>query len=261
MTEKQLILKEKTAEGVIRIVLNNPPLNIVTRELTCHLDQVLTEIEQDSSVRSVILSGSGERSFSAGSDIKEFPEILETVVEEKLDYENRVFGKIANLSKPTIAEIEGVALGGGCEIALACDLRIMSENARIGLPEVNLGWFPGSGGLYRLPYIVGPAIAKELMFVGNLITAQEAFRIGLVNRVAESNQLKAVTEELANTLAAKPQKAINAIKYGVNQCFNFTNEQMLQLNLQLCREVFRTEDAVEGIEAFIGKRTPKFQHR
>ncbi|MHB1654233.1 MAG: enoyl-CoA hydratase/isomerase family protein [Desulfitobacteriaceae bacterium] len=260
MTTKQLVLLEKVSDGVVRIVLNDPPLNIVTLELTKQLDQVLTEIEQDQAVRAVIVTGSGNRAFSVGSDVKEFPDFMDTVVEEKLAYENQVYAKLAELSKPTLGVIRGMALGGGCEIALACDMRIMASDARIGLPEIKLGWFPGSGGLYRLPYIVGPALAKELMFFGDFLTAEEALRIGLVNRVAAPDKVMPVAEDLAGIIAKRPQKGIEAIKQGVNKCFNLASLEAIELNLELCRKVFNTEDAAEGIKAFKEKREPQFKH-
>lgn len=257
---QRLVLQEKVSDGVLRLVLNNPPLNIVNRELTRHLDEVLSEVEQDPGVRAVIVTGAGERAFSVGSDVKEFPDIMETVVEKKLAYENKVFAKLAELSKPTIGVIKGMALGGGCEIALACDLRIMASDARIGLPEIKLGWFPGSGGLYRLPYLVGPALAKELMFFGEFLTAEEALRIGLVNRVADPERVMDIAEELAGILAKRPQKGIEAIKQGVNKCFDLTLKEAINLNLELTRKVFNTDDAAEGIKAFKEKREPKFKN-
>lgn len=261
MPDSGLLLYEKAAEGFSRIVFNNPPLNLVNRELTAQLDELLTEIERDDSVRAVILTGMGNRAFSAGSDVREMNGILHTIVESKLAAENRVFEKLANLSKPTIAAIQGVALGGGCEIALACDLRIMSANARIGLPEITLGWFPGMEGMYRLPQIVGPAIAKELLFFGSQLTAEEAYRIGLVNRLAEPGQLMAQAEEMAVILASRARHAIRSIKEAVNQSCSEPPDRMLQRILERSGDVFRTEDAAEGIDAFFNKRQPQFNHR
>jgi enoyl-CoA hydratase len=261
MSNSSLLLYEKGSDGVARIIFNNPPLNLVTREVVLHLDTLLTEIEQDDGVRAVIVTGMGNRAFSAGSDVKEMLGILHTIVEDKLEDENRVFEKLATLSKPTIAAIQGVALGGGCEIALACDLRVMSRSARIGLPEITLGWFPGMEGLYRLPQIVGPARAKELLFLGDLISAEQAFQIGLINRLAEPDQVMAQAEEMAAIIANRARHAIRSIKQAVNESIEQPADKMMPKILEMSRDIFRTEDAAEGIDAFFTKRQPQFKHR
>lgn len=166
MSNKTLITVDRVRLGVAKLTLNNPPLNLNSIEMTRELEKALADIENDNSIRVVVITGAGDRAFCAGSDVHEFPEILDKFVERKLRKENVVFDAVEDLSKPVIAAIEGVALGGGCELAMACDIRVMSETARIGLPEVNLGVFGGSGGLIRTPKLIGLSRTMELMFLG-----------------------------------------------------------------------------------------------
>ena len=178
----EFILVDKTADRVTVVTLNNPPLNLVTLGLCRELRETLSKLEQDDEVRVIVLTGSGKRAFCVGSDIKEFPEVWDDVIGKKLEQENLTFNAVELLSKPVIAAMEGNVLGGGCELSMACDIRILSESGRIGLPEINLGVFPGSGGIFRLAKLVGPAKAVEMMYTGQMLPAQEALRLGLVNR-------------------------------------------------------------------------------
>lgn len=251
-----IILTEDLSDGVIKVVLNNPPLNLVTLALSERLLEVTEDLERDE-VRAVVLTGTGG-TFCAGADIKEFASVRDRVVEKKLARENEAFGGIELLSKPTIAAIEGAALGGGCEIALACDLRVIAEDARIGLPEVKLGVVPGSGGLYRLPRLIGPARSMELMYLGEPVGADEAQRIGLVNRVAPAGEALARAVDLAREIASRPREAVAMIKRGVRQSLALSHEEAVRLTLELSDHVFRTEDAEEGYRAFLEKREPRF---
>ena len=251
-----IILTEDLGGGVTKVVLNNPPLNLVTLALSERLLQVTEEMERDD-VRVVVLTGAGG-TFCAGADIKEFASVRNRVVEKKLARENEAFGGIELLSRPTIAAIEGAALGGGCEIALACDLRVMAEDARIGLPEVKLGVVPGSGGLYRLPNLIGPARSMELMYLGEPIGADEAEQIGLVNKVVPAGEALARAVGLAREVAARPREAVRAIKRGVRESPALSREEAIRLTLELSDHVFKTEDAEEGYRAFLEKREPRF---
>jgi enoyl-CoA hydratase len=251
-----IILTEDLGDGVIKVVLNNPPLNLVTLALSERLLQVTEDLGREE-VRAVVLTGAGG-TFCAGADIKEFASVRDRVIEKKLAQENEAFGGIERLSRPTIAAIEGAALGGGCEIALACDLRVMAEDARIGLPEVKLGVVPGSGGLYRLPNLIGPARSMELMYLGEPIGAAEAERIGLVNRVAPAGEALALAVGLAREIAGRPREAVGAIKCGVRESPALSREEAIRLTLELSDHVFRTEDAEEGYRAFLEKREPRF---
>ncbi len=238
----QRILLERTASGVAKLVLNNPPLNLVTLEMTQQLAEALDEIESDDSVRVVVLTGAGEKAFCVGSDIKEFPAVRDRVVEKKLAKENEAFDRLEFISKPVIAAIEGMAYGGGCEISLACNLRIMAEGAKIGLPEVRLGVVPGSGGLFRLPKLVGPARAMELMYLGKFIGAREAERIGLINEVVPAGEAVSRAVELAGEIAVQPKAAISAIKQAVRETIALPHEEAVHMTLELSEALFRTDD-------------------
>jgi enoyl-CoA hydratase/carnithine racemase len=254
-----MIRLEKQANKVAVVYLDNPPLNILTLDMTQRLITLFSEIEDDDTIRAVIITGAGEKAFCAGADIKEFVAVRDKVIEKKLSRENEALLKIEKLSKPVIAAIDGVALGGGCEIALACDIRIMAEDVKIGLPEIKLGVFPGSGGLYRLPEIVGMSNALEMMYTGEAVTAQEAFRIGLVNHVAQPKSALVFAKKLAEKIAQQPKQSLAAIKAGVRRSLEITREEAIQYNLELSDQVFKSPDCEEGINAFFEKRTPRFE--
>jgi enoyl-CoA hydratase len=256
---RELVLVERLAGGVAKLTLNNLPLNLVTLEMTRQLGDRLDELEHDDAVRAVVVTGAGDRAFCVGSDIKEFPSVRDRVVEQKLTRENEAFDRLAALPKPVIAAIEGMAYGGGCEISLACDLRVIAGNATIGLPEVKLGVVPGSGGLFRLPWLVGSGRALEMMYTGKFLTAQDAERIGLVNEVVAPGEAVARAVEIARGLARMPKAALAAIKRGVAESRAMTHDAALQLALDLSEQLFKTADCVEGIEAFFEKREPRFE--
>src|SRR5688572_2088818 len=193
---------------ITTIRLENPPLNLVTVELTRSLDRALATIEGDPDVRCVVLTGTGDRAFCAGSDVKEFESLQGRVGEGKLLLEKAVYRRIARLPVPSIAAIQADALGGGLELALCCDLRVADESAKLGLPEVRLGVMPGSGGTQRLPRIVGIAKAKELILMGEIISASDALEIGLVNRVAAAGRAVDDAMTMAETIAERGPLAV-----------------------------------------------------
>lgn len=255
----QKIRLEKLANKVAIVYLDNPPLNILTLEMTQRLISLFSEIEEDDQIRVVIITGAGEKAFCAGADINEFVAVRDKVIEKKLAKENEALLKIETLSKPVIAAMDAVALGGGCEMTLACDIRIIAENAKIGLPEIKLGVFPGSGGLYRLPKIVGMSHALEMMYTGDSLTAKEAYRIGLVNHVTEPKQALNFAKMIAEKIAQQPKHALAAIKAGVRKSIEITQDEAIQYNLELSDQVFRSPDCEEGIKAFFEKRKPQFE--
>jgi enoyl-CoA hydratase len=255
---KQILILDKSENGVATLTLNNPPLNLITLESSRKIVGILDELEQDSSIRVLIIKGQGNKAFCAGADVKEFASVWDEVVEKKLKKENEAMDRIAYFSKPVIAAIENVALGGGCELCLACDMRIMSETARIGLPEINLGVFPGSGGLFRLAKLVGPSKAMELMFLGHMLSSTEALQIGLVNRIAPSGMAYILAQEIAVQIAQKSTVSVQLIKKGVHNSQYLSQDEMMKLNLELSNIVFKTKDCEEGIKAFFEKRTPHF---
>ncbi len=250
-------------DGVAVVRLDNQPLNLITRQLTQELGEVLAAIETDKDVRSVVVSGAGSRAFSAGSDIGELPHLMEhgTVIEEKLALENAVFDRLATLRQPTIAAIVGVALGGGAELSLCCDYRIMSESSRIGFPEIHLGTVPGSGGLARLPRLINPSTAMGLLLDGQAIDAKRAYEIGLVNELVDPSRCIDIAIARAREWASRPSVAAQAIKRAVLQG---TREQVtaeVTASLEVSRAIFATADMREGVAAFTEKRTPCFKHR
>jgi enoyl-CoA hydratase len=252
------VLVERPGEGIGKLTLNNPPLNLVTLEMTVQLMDALEELEGDEDVRAVVVTGAGDRAFCASSDVKEFAEVRDRVVQMKLARENEAFGRCESLSKPTVAAIEGLAYGGGCEISMACDLRITGEGARFALPEVRLGVVPGSGGLFRLPELVGPARAMELMYLGESIDASEAERLGLVNEVVPDGEALPRALDVARSISRQPKEAVVAIKRGVRESLHSSREDSVRLTLELSDHLFRTEDCAEGILAFFEKREPRF---
>jgi enoyl-CoA hydratase len=259
MPAENLVLTDCLGGGVAKLTLNNPPLNLVTLEMTQRLIEALENLDRDDSIRAVVVTGAGDKAFSAGSDVKEFADVRERVVEKKLARENEAFSGFEALSKPVIAAIEGLAYGGGCEISMACDLRIVAEGARMALPEVKLGVVPGSGGLFRLPELVGPARAMKLMYLGDPISAREAERIGLVNEVVPDGEALPRALEIARKISRQPKVALAAIKRGVRESAQLPREDAVQLTIEMSDRVFKTGDCAEGIRAFFEKREPRFE--
>lgn len=238
--------------------LDNPPLNLVTVELTRKLDSALADIEANSDIRCVIVTGTGDRAFCAGSDVKEFESLRGRVGEGKLLLEKAVYRRLARLPMPTIAAIQADALGGGLELALCCDLRVADPGAKLGLPEVRLGVMPGSGGTQRLPRIVGPAKAKELILMGEIISASEAAEIGLVNRVSGSGDALTLALTMATTIAERGPIAVREAKRAIDAAGDLALDDGLAFELDSSERLFSSEDMTEGARAFFDKRPPDF---
>jgi enoyl-CoA hydratase len=247
-----------TRGAVARIELDNQPLNLVTGAMMEALDAALDELARDPEVRAVVLTGAGTRAFCAGSDVKEFEQLAGRVAQGKLLYEKYVYRKLAELPVPTTAAIEGDALGGGLELALCCDLRVASENARLGMPEVRLGVIPGSGGTQRLPAVVGPARAKELILVGELIGAQRAEQIGLVNAVVAAGEALAAATDMGERIAQRGPVAVREAKRLIERARDLDMDAGLAAELDASDRVFATDDMLEGVRAFFAKRPPEF---
>jgi len=263
LSETKLVLLERLENGVAKLTLNGPPLNLITVSVNQQMNQALDELGNDDSVRVVVITGSGEKAFCAGADIKEFARFVEsgTMISEKLKLECYVFDKLANLPQPTIAALNGITLGSGLEIALCCDYIIMADHIKVGFPEIKIGLFPGSGGLVRVPKIVGKAKAKELMFFGDMLTAKEALELGMVNEVMPAGEVLARAYQRANQLAELPRQSLRAIKRGINDVYEMPDPQGIQYSLGLISRVLSSDDAKEGVNAFINKRKPNFnQH-
>ena len=253
-----LVLVEPGVVTVIR--LNNPPLNLVSQEMTADLDIALAAVEGDKAVRAVVVAATGDRAWSAGSDVKEFSSLRGRVGAGKLTKENAVYDRLAALELPTVAAIEGDALGGGLELALCCDLRVVAETARLGLPEVRLGVMPGSGGTRRLPRLIGLALAKEMILLGEIIDAATALDIGLVNRVAPSGRAEAVATDLAETLASRGPIGVREAKRLLNAPLDVSADAGRSQELEASERVFASDDMIEGVAAFIEKRNPEFKN-
>ncbi|HSH46097.1 MAG TPA: enoyl-CoA hydratase-related protein [Longimicrobiales bacterium] len=229
---------------------------VVRRELV----EVLDELAVDGETRVAVITGAGEKAFVAGADIGEFAE--RTPLEQREAMEGRrVFDAVAAFPRPVIAAINGYALGGGCELALACDLRIAAASARLGQPEVNLGILPGGGGTQRLPRLVGHGTAMRLILTGELIDAEEARRIGLVDEVVPDHQLMGRTRDLASSMARHSPVALKLIKQAVRAAAEMPLQAGLALERELFITAFSSEDRVEGVRAFLEKREPEFRGR
>lgn len=234
--------------------IDNPPANTLSYEVTLQLLARLKEIEAVEAIRCVVLSSAGEKFFAAGAEISEYMGQPYTAPGFAFDY-------LDSFCRPVIAAVQGIALGGGCELTLCCDLCIAAENARFGLPEVRLGMIPGGGGTQRLPRRVGEAKAKELMFLGDQISAGEALRIGLVNQVVAEGQALAEAKKMAQHIAAQPAVSISMIKQSVERGLQVPLAEGLKIEADLFEFAYRTADAREGVAAFLEKRRPNFQHK
>ena len=246
-------------EGVATLIVERPPLNALSYLTKEEIGACLEEIAADSAVRCLILFGAGGRAFSVGSDIKEFPEVsAHRLGHRRAVHEHNLNNRIDFFPVPTIAAIEGHCLGGGLELALACDLRVASETARLGLPEVKLGGFPGGGGTERLPRLIGEARARELIYTGEPVDAREAWRIGLVNRVAPPGQALTATREMARAIAASSGVTLRTVKSVLDRGMAMDLLAAEQVAIAAIAEVFQSEAIQEGVAAFLEKRPPRF---
>ena len=239
----------------------NPPLNLVTAEVLRELGDALGRLEAAApgDVRAVVVTGSGARAFSAGSDVGEFEAQRGPGGRARLALEQATVTRLARLPMPTIAAIEGNALGGGLEIALACDMRLAAEQARLGLPEVRLAVIPGAGGTQRLARVVGLARARELILTGRVLDATEAERIGLVNRVIPGGGTRAAAHELAAAIAERGPLAVRAAKRLLDASADLSLDDGLAAELEASVRIFATDDMLEGATAFLGKRPPTYR--
>jgi enoyl-CoA hydratase len=254
----QTLLFEKR-EGIGYVTVNRPTkLNALNRQVLDELETCFRAISEDEEVRVVVLTGAGEKAFIAGADISELAEQTPLTGREMAARGQRLFDFVENLGKPVIAAINGYALGGGCELAMACTLRVASENARFGQPEVKLGIVPGYGGSQRLARLVGKGRALELILTGEPVTAQEAYRIGLVNQVTPPGELLAAAEALARKILANAPLAVRFAIEAVNHGLEMSQAEGQFLEASLFALCCATEDMKQGTRAFLEKRPPKF---
>ena len=240
------------------ITINRPDkLNALNKEVFNDLNAAIDEIYKNPEIRSAIITGAGNKAFVAGADISEFLELDPSEATELSARGHKVFDKIENSPKPIVAAVNGFALGGGCELALACHFIYASENAKFGQPEVNLGLIPGYGGTQRLTQLVGRNLAMELLMSGNMISAKEAMEIGVVNKVFSAEELLPKTKEILSLIQSKAPVAVAKVIECVNN-FDHT-QQGYDLEIKKFGECFATEDAKEGASAFLEKRKPNFK--
>jgi len=247
-------------DGIAYVTINRPKvLNALNDTVITELDQVFSAIKDDPQVKAVILTGAGEKAFVAGADITQLVGLNTLEGKTFAERGQAVFNLIENLGKPVIAAINGFALGGGCELAMACTLRVASTKARLGQPEVNLGIIPGYGGTQRLPRLVGKGRAMELVLTGRMVDAQEAYQMGLVNKVVEPEKLIEEAEGLAKTIMSKGPVAVKLAIEAVNRGLEVGLEEGLRIEADLFGVCCSTEDKVEGTKAFLEKRKANFQ--
>ncbi len=248
-------------DGSVAIVTIDRPqmLNALNDETIAELDHCFTAIADDESILCVILTGGGEKSFVAGADINELAVCDVVSGRAKCDRGQKLLSKIENLRQPVIAAINGFALGGGCEIAMACDIRLASEKAKIGQPEVSLGIIPGYGGTQRLSRLVGRGKAKQMIFTGDHINAAEALRIGLVDEVYPPEELMTKAKEMARKIASKGPLAITAAKEAINLGLDVDLKSGCEHEASLFAGICASEDKTEGTKAFLEKRKAEFK--
>lgn len=260
MSDYQTITLEK--RGRVAILTINRPDKLNALNSTVHAEGVaaLDELKKDNEIRVVIITGAGEKSFIAGADIREF-EGQTPVTQRDLFHEKTFFNSLDAFPKPVIAMINGFCLGGGNELALACDLRVCSEGARFGQPEINLGIMCGGGGTQRLTHLIGEGRAMEMMLTGDMIDAETAYKFGLVNHVYPKEELEAKTMALAETIAEKAPIALQLSKEAVKFASRSNLDEGLRREVDLFAICFSTEDKKEGVAAFLEKRKPVFKGR
>jgi len=248
--------------GIGTVTINRPKaLNTLNIEVFTELYAVFCEIETNPAVRVVILTGCGEKAFVAGVDIGEMKNQTSVGIEKFIKIARMAGEKIYNLSQPVIAAINGFAFGGGNELALCCDLRIASENARFGQQEINLGIIPGGGAVQRLPRLVGMAKAKEIVFTGDVFDAQTALEIGLINKVVPPDRLMDEARALAQKLLSKSSVALGYAKKSMNSGVSLSLSSAMDMDECYFARCFSTEDQKEGMKAFVEKRKPEFKNR
>ena len=249
-------------EGIATITFNRPKaLNAMNSETMLELFDVATVCKKDENVKVLIVTGSGEKAFVAGADISQMQNMRPAESLIFMELGNETLRLIETMPKPSIAAVNGYALGGGAEISMACDVRFASENALFGQPEVSLGMMPGWGGTQRLPRLIGMGRAKELIMGGTHIDAKRAYEIGLVNRVLPADQLMAAAKKFAVKLAGLGGFALKMIKHSINFGYDLPIDNAIRLEVECCAQCFSTDDQKEGMKAFLEKRKPVFTGR
>lgn len=252
-----------TVEGGIATITFNRPkaMNAMNHETMAELLDAARACKNDENVKVLILTGAGEKAFVAGADISQMQNLKPAEALSFMELGNETLRLIETMAKPSIAAVNGYALGGGAEISMACDVRFASENAVFGQPEITIGMIPGWGGTQRLPRLIGMGRAKELIMSGTSVDAKRAYEIGLVNRVCPPDQLLAEARKFAGKLMSLPGFALKMIKHSVNFGYDLSLDNAIRLEVECCAQCFSTDDQKEGMKAFLEKRKPVFSGR
>ncbi len=254
-------IKFEVKENIGYVTINRPKaMNALNMDVLNELYDVFTEIDQDKDLRAVILTGEG-KAFVAGADIAQMHQLNALEGREMMMMGHKVMNLIENNEKPVIAAVNGFALGGGCELAMACDIRIASEKAKFAQPEVGLGIIPGFGGTQRLARLVGKGMAKYMILTAEMIKAEEAHRIGLVEKVVAPEELLPEAERIAQTIAAKAPIAIATAKSAINNGYDMDMKSASKFEIETFTAAFGSDDKTEGMAAFLEKRAPEFKNR
>ncbi|MFZ5944482.1 MAG: enoyl-CoA hydratase-related protein [Bacillota bacterium] len=247
------------SEGILTLTINRPKaLNALNTETLIEIRDAVKAAANNEEVQALIITGAGEKAFVAGADIAQMKDLNVLDGRNMTILGQEVFTEIENLPKPVIAAVNGFALGGGCEIAMACDIRIASEKAKFGQPEVNLGIIPGYGGTQRLPRLIGKGKAKYYIFTGEMMTAEQAFQFGLVDKVVAPEELINKAKEVAKTIMSKAPVAVMMAKKAINNGLDMDLDSGIAYEAEAYTTTFSTQDRVEGMTAFVEKRKPNF---
>lgn len=250
----------EVSEGIATITINRPKaLNALNSDVMAELNDASLKCKTDEAIKVVIITGSGEKSFVAGADISQMAELRPQQAMDFMEAGIETFRSFEVLPKPVIAAINGFALGGGVELAMSCDIRLASENARFGQPEILIGLIPGWGGTQRLARLVGMGRAKEYIMAGGQIDAKRAYEIGLVNQVYPLDQLIPEARKLAKKMEGLPGFALKMAKHAINFGYDVSMDTAMRLETQCCSQCFSTDDQKEGMKAFLEKRKPAFK--
>lgn len=248
-------------EGVLTLTIDKPPLNTLSSDVVDAIDGAIAVAQEDAEVRAIVLTGQGERAFSAGADIAEFATLFSGGVDEVLKARHAFLARVEDSTKPVVAALNGLTLGGGHELALACHFRLASDRIEMGLPEIKLGIIPGWAGTQRLTKIIGTARALELMLLGEHLSAEEALRIGLVHRVYPHDTFRDSAQTFAARLAQQAPLAMAAIIESVNAFNRYGIERGAEVEIAASGRIATSADAAEGVMAFMQKKKPVFRGR